>query len=239
MYTFAICDDEPLFAEELAEELAGALDKLLGTAGAAHTADIFNSGEELLRAVEEERKYHAVFLDILMDGKDGVETAKELRARGFAGEIVFVSCSGDFALPSFEVAPMHYLLKPIRRQDICEALRRIFFRGKNSAPLVIRGAGKAHKVIPPEDVMYIEVFRTQIVVHQADGLSETGVGALRELHSRLGEGSFYRCHRSFIINFDYISGIRRYEFVLKNGMTVPIAKNRYDKALLAMTNYLK
>ena len=235
MYYFAICDDDPLFVQNLAESLG----KLLEEEDVLFHISRFSSGEELLDSLGEGQDYTALFLDVLMGGKSGLQTARILRDRNFEGEIVYITRSPDYALESFSTAPAHYLLKPVCEQDLREALRRIFLHGRKLTALVISDIKKVRRVIAPREIVCIEVFRTQIVIHLRDGSAVTGVGALRDLYGRLGSPAFYLCHRSFIVNFGYVAAIRRYEFILKDGPTVPIAKNRYDKALLAMTEFFK
>ena len=95
----AICDDEKEIRDMLAEKIG----KLYPQAGLS----LYRSGEELLLA---EKEPDILLLDIQMPGKNGMETAKELRRKNKKAIIIFVTALEDFVFQAFDVGAFHYLV---------------------------------------------------------------------------------------------------------------------------------
>ena len=71
------------------------------------------------------------------------------------------------------------------------------------------------------------LFRSMIDVHETGGCF-TYYEQIRVLEDRLGDKDFFRCHKSFLVNLNYVDSYRRQELLLDNGERIPIAKRRYD-----------
>lgn len=82
----------------------------------------YKSGEDLIDAYENGKFYDIIFLDIYMDQLNGMDTAKLLRTKGINTAIVFLTSSADFAIESYEVRALSYLLKPITFEKFQELL---------------------------------------------------------------------------------------------------------------------
>ena len=76
----------------------------------------YENGEDFINAAMQNR-FSAAFLDIYMDGIDGVETAKRLRAFDVECLLVFTTTSTDHALQGFQVRAMDYLVKPFAEDE--------------------------------------------------------------------------------------------------------------------------
>lgn len=108
----AICDDEKEIRELLAEKTV----KLYPQADVS----LWQSGEKLLSAGE---KPDILLLDIQMQRKDGMETARELRKQDKAVIIIFVTALSDFVFQAFDVGAFHYLVKPFDDGKFSEVLK--------------------------------------------------------------------------------------------------------------------
>lgn len=89
MITFAICDDEPLMARELAGHLAGYMKEKSMT---DYSVSSFSNGCALLERVD---SFDVIFLDIQMEQPNGMETARLLRQRGVHSLLIFVTVLKD------------------------------------------------------------------------------------------------------------------------------------------------
>lgn len=107
----AVCDDE----KETRNMLAEKIERFYPNAGLS----LYQSGEELLRA---DSQPDILFLDIQMTGKDGMETARELRRRQQKTIIIFVTALDDFVFEAFDVGAFHYLVKPFQNGKLIEVL---------------------------------------------------------------------------------------------------------------------
>ena len=108
----AIVDDERRDCAALNEMLAERLSR-------PAFIDVYNSG---VRFLDSEMRYDLIFLDIVMEGLDGIETARRLRERDMGCLIVFLTSSSKYAWDAFPVHPFDYLLKPIDKARLARVL---------------------------------------------------------------------------------------------------------------------
>lgn len=83
--------------------------------------------------------------------------------------------------------------------------------------------------IVKQDIMYIESDKMYAYVHTADRALKFRI-QLKEILTRLNDVNFQRCHQSFIVNMDYIYSLKRYEIILRNGVSIPVSK-AYSKQI--------
>ena len=126
------------------------------------------SADEALAALAE-RPLDALFLDVRMPGLDGLELARVLRRFERPPAIVFVSAFDDAAVDAFELAALDYLVKPVSRQRLDEAVERVR-RATGAAPL---GADGLDADVLPVDMLRGGgtrlLARTSILYLQAHG----------------------------------------------------------------------
>ncbi len=232
MYDIAICDDDAAFATAFSAQLTRALE----TKGAACTITVFSEPAMLRRAVEHGSRFALLFLDVLFsEAEQGLRLAASLREMGLDADIVFVSSSPAFAAASFDAAPLHYLIKPVREDKLNAALAR--FLDKN-APYQLRlDKGRGYLQVPLAEVTFFEIFVRDIVIHKTNGTKETCVGTLKELEDRLPANTFVRPHRSYLVNLDHISEIVRYKIRVSSGETVPVSQKLYASVQQAIIHH--
>ena len=96
----------------------------------------FESGEEFLAAAKK-RPFTVVFLDIYMNGANGIEIARELRMSDSDCFLIFTTTSTDHALEGFRVRALHYLVKPYNEKEISTLLDEILSRIPDSGKKAI------------------------------------------------------------------------------------------------------
>ena len=114
-----------------AQRLEGLLRLAFGN-GYILVCDHFESGDAFLQAFPS-RAYQAVFLDICMEGTNGIDTARTLRRTDPDLPLVFVTSSPEYVWDAFPVHPFDYLLKPYREEklfQLADELRRVLFRAE-------------------------------------------------------------------------------------------------------------
>lgn len=234
MYQIAICDDE---AQDLAKiaELAGALLREQGLACGIQT---FAAAQELAAARLKGAAWDLILLDIIMEGQDGIELANALRAAGDETDLVFITCSPEYALAGYGSYPVSYLLKPITRKNLGPVLARCLKRREKQPRLVLDGAGGGKVALPLAEIVYIEIFRREVVVHCKSG-PVACQGALNAVLERLPAELFYRCHRSFVVNLACVNEIHKYFFELTGGARAPIAMRAYPEARRRWLEFLQ
>lgn len=236
----AICDDNPADLarmEALLREENGAM-----TDGLDRSADLildgYPSGDALIAAVREGAGYEAYFIDVMMEGLSGIETAQKLnQISGRSFDLVFTTNSADFALDAFGVSAVDYLLKPIDAQK----LRRALSRCRNLAALpecVTITKNKRSYRIAKQEITFIESYGHTCVFHM--GSRElTAYMTMEAALSLVSDNTFVRCHKSYIVSLAHVQSIGGDSLLLRDGASVPIGRamrkqfhERYDEYLI-------
>ena len=229
----AICDDEKNIREFIAEKVKKQYAK----------ADIvfFSSGEELLLY---DKQIEILIIDIQMNGKNGMETARELRKKDKKVIIIFVTAIEDYVYQAFDVGAFHYLVKPIddvKFADVfCRAVEEwemqdIHTRQPEEKYVMINNGG-IHSKVMLEDIVYAEVFNRKVVIHKLKDEIEY-YGKLSDLEALAGD-SFFRPHRAYLINFKYVEKYNATTIFLEKG-TVLMAKQNYPEFVKKYMKYIQ
>lgn len=194
-----------------------------------------------------------VFLDIQMPDLSGLEVARHLTGPD-APAVVFVTAYVQHAVEAFEVAALDYLLKPIRRERLAEAVRRVAHevrsgRRAGGQAAAVRSVLKTPevqqsleplrrlpvrfrrevKLLDLEQVVRI-VSRDRVVLACAEGREYLVDYTLQELEERLPPGQFVRAHRAALVNIDAIESYGGEDGVLvlrlKDGTRVEASERR-------------
>lgn len=178
---------------------------------------------DALKALEK-GNIQLMFLDIHMPDINGMTLAKTLHAHYLqkTPRIIFVSGSKEFALESYKVDALDYLLKPVSYED--------FFRAAYKAKLYFEGIEKPVKneiELPANDfivlkvdhelirvqlnnILYIEGDKDYAKVYINENNFIKALTTMKDIEKRLPKTSFMRVHRSFIVSLDKIAAIQNY-----------------------------
>ena len=134
--------------------------------------DIFEyeNGETFLTSAKE-CPFTVVFLDIYMNGSNGIDTAKELRRSDTDCLLIFTTTSTDHALEGFQVRALHYLVKPYSENDISVLADEILSRIPDSGKYIDVKVNGSNIQIPFRKIIYAEHFSHMIHIH-TDGERE-------------------------------------------------------------------
>ncbi|QNM05322.1 LytR/AlgR family response regulator transcription factor [Qiania dongpingensis] len=232
MYRIMVCDDDKADREKTEALVIRLMERL----GEACRTEYAASPEELLRAREKGAEWDLILLDILMDGPSGLQLAEELHRDGDGTDVVFVTSCAEYALEGYRSYPVSYLLKPLTKENLMPVLEHCLSRWREEPFLNLDIGEGGREMVPLKEICYIEVFRRELVVHCA-GRDVTGTGALSAVIKQLPATKFYRSHRSFLVNLEWVTGIQRYHYILKDRNTVPIAVRSYAEAQQKWLDY--
>ena len=230
MYRIAICD--PSVAD--AQELYNKVQQLASEMQIEVLIDSFRSARALYEAAKE-HSYKLILLETEIGGKSGVDLARHIRFHDKDTAFIFVTAKEEYALAAYSVFPAGYILKRVTRAKLYEPFMHVFRseRGKN---YLFRTAEGGEIAINAGDLLYIEVFGTELVFH-CKRENVRGTGSLAGAEALLPKESFYRSHRNFIVNLAYAQKIERYFFGMQNGEKVAVAKNRFTEARAVFEEY--
>jgi DNA-binding LytR/AlgR family response regulator len=167
----------------------------------------------------------------------GIEFARNLRLSRCEADIIFVSATDEQALAAYSAFPIGYILKPFQRKRLRAPFRRAASKYVKRQSVMFHDLGGVKISIAVDEILYIEVIGNELDIHCRTGVSKC-VGSLSETYLDLPQKQFYRSHRSFIVNLNYVVRAAKYYFVMDNGDKVTIAKNRYAEAKGILTDFI-
>jgi DNA-binding LytR/AlgR family response regulator len=212
--------------------------RMLEASPAVDRVESAASAEEALVALGDGAAIDAVFLDVRMPGLGGLELARVLRRFEHAPAIVFVSAFDDAAVGAFEVAAVDYLVKPVSRRRLDEAIERAARRAAPDEPAAeddetlavdaLRGGGT--RLLPRSTVLYLQAHGDYVRVASSEGRFLVRA-RLSDLEERWAGHGFVRVHRGFVVNLRRAVEVRprlngTAVLVMTDGAEVPIARRQ-------------
>lgn len=166
-----------------------------------------------------------VLLDIQMPGKNGFVYLDELKRNSIQPGIIFITAYEDYAIRAIKNSAFDYLLKPVRKNELIDAIERYSdFLKQNRASEYTRllellnragpervrlNTRTGYFFVDPADILYIEAQRNYSLIRLASGKSETSTLSLGNLEKFFGSNNFIRISRSYIININHIARVDR------------------------------
>lgn len=166
----------------------------------------------------ERLKPDVVLLDIRMPGGDGLEAAVRINQMAEPPAVIFVTAFGDHALAAFDAEAVDYLLKPVRRERLADALQkaRRLNRAQLKALQQTPVEGRQHllcrrrgdlALIPIDDVRFLQADQKYVTVNHVGG-EDLIEDSLRQLEDEFGD-RFVRIHRNALVARRYLAGLER------------------------------
>lgn len=225
MINVAICDE----LEKHREYLEDLIREYFVTL--AYDIHIFNftSGEQLINYYfYEKSEIDIIFLDVFLGQVNGIEVAKKIRELDGVVKIIFTTNSTEHVLESFCVFPFNYLIKPINKDMLFKVLKyAVFLIDKEKQKSIVIKFDNEMQTIFYKDIKYIESFGKKINIYTKKGILSFN-SKLDQVEAKINDKRFLRCHKSFLVNMDYISGIENYCFILLDNSQVPIKQREFS-----------
>ena len=221
VYRIAIVDDSNIDAEYVQSILhAWAQDRQAGV-----HAQRFVSAENFLFHYAENKNWDILLLDIEMGAMDGVTMAKRVRQDNEAVQIVFITGYSDYIAEGYEVAALHYLMKPVNREKLLTVLDRAMEKRRQEERCLNLEAYGEMVRIPFYEIRYLDVHQNYVTVHaKADYTVKRTLGDFeKELDDR-----FFRVGRGMILNLKYIQRVTKTEVRLSDGTVLPLPRGAYE-----------
>jgi DNA-binding LytR/AlgR family response regulator len=228
MRVLAVDDELPALAD---------LARMLEASPAVERVETAAPAAEALVALGDGETIDAVFLDVRMPGLDGLELARVLRRFERPPAVVFVSAFDDAAVDAFELDALDYLVKPVSRRRLDEAIERVARRSAIPEPPpedetvavdALRGGGT--RLLPRSSIVYLQAHGDYVRVASTEGRFLVRA-RLSELEERWESHGFVRVHRGFVVNLRRAVEVRprlngTAVLVMVDGAEVPIARRQ-------------
>ena len=233
MHRVAICDDEPVALEEtrLFLERFGACRETV------FSVDCYESGETLLAANLED--VDVLLLDIGMQGCTGMEAARRLRAAGNEICLIFITTMAGYALEGYDVHAFGFLTKPLTYTAFARKMEEAltWIAREKGVKLALK-SGTETDLVSSRDICYLDVLDHNVRLVGKKG-TKSYYANLNRIEQQLEGADFFRCHKSFLVNFRAIETIGQDSLLMDNGDVVPLSKHRKKEFLAAFAKFTR
>ena len=185
---------------------------------------------------------HIYILDIVMPMINGIQAARELRWNQPEAQIIFVTSERSFALESFDVNPINYILKPVKKEKLFAtlslAMKHIHLEEEKTVMLKVKGG---YRTLHLNDIMYMDYRNHVVSYHLLSGetvsTNTLRIGFAEYLQKNHKESDFVQCHESVAVNIRSIDKLTKTDIMVRNQEILPVAKGRYAQVSEKYMNY--
>ncbi len=233
MIKIAVCDDNRYSIDDVLQHLKTYAENT----GINYSASSFSSGEQLLSAG---KRYDLIFMDYQFGENEdnGITVSEKLKKISPKTAIVFLSGYSDVVFDTFKVGAFRFLLKPIDQGKINEMMDSFILSLGNEQMVRLHTDGK-NQMIAERSIIYIESKSRDILVYSTEAREPMYCHEnLTSIESRLKGKNFFRCQRSFLINFYHISSYKYANVTMDNGDIIEISRKKYRDFLNGYSDYI-
>lgn len=223
MIKIAVCDDDIAFT--------GTTQTFLDRISAEHHEElqisVFLSGSALVKEYQNGNSFDLIFLDIEMDGMDGIATARHIREQDYHALIVYISSHDEYLRQLFEAEPFRFLKKPVSYDEFCT----VFFQARKRIVAMQNSffcfrSGKNLMKVFCRDILYFESSGRKVILHTLQHAYEF-YDKLNNIEEKLGDFRFVRIHKAYLVNLDNVESFQYERLALTDGTILSISeKNR-------------
>lgn len=222
MRRIIICDNDQKIVSELGQLIERVFPEQFQISGYVSSRQLVYEMEDGFLELPD-----MLFLGVRMKEIDGIETAQHFQKKLPEVKIVFVTESPECAEEIFDdIRPFGLLLRPFRRERlekyIVRGLEEEGYRGKM---VKIKKKGKGY-YMPVDEILYVESKGRKLTIHK--------IGGTESVYEKISgfcdtyQEDFFRCHKGYAVNHRQISKIAPSGIILKNGMVVPISRQKFQ-----------
>ncbi len=205
--------------------------------------DIAKTGKKALQLIAS-KKPDVVFLDIELPDMTGFELLQQVDDINF--KTIFTTAHSHYAIRAFRFNALDYLIKPIKETELDEAVKRLLKSAGNNievkhalSNLELKSVENQKLVLPTQNgtlrlplkqITHIEGERNYSFIYLSNGSRELSSKNLAYFEDILIDKSFFRSHRSYLVNRYHINALKSDQFVFKNGVEIPISRRKRTEA---------
>lgn len=219
----AIVDD----VEQDRQVLAALLENLLNKNDFSCTIKTFERAEAFLKVFEKDA-FDLCFMDIFMDGMNGMDAAKYIATADPDCMLIFLSTSPDYMAEGYIVRAWRYLLKPISKEALCRILPQCIERAVlDRRRLEVRINGKIRE-IPYSKILYLIRVNRHIEIHLTDQIVTlpSTQSFTKTTEALLEDYRFILSCKGVVVNMIHVVQLSGSDFIMDNGEKAPISQRR-------------
>ena len=205
--------------------LAGYIGDWAGARCLTAETECFDSGEAFAES-SKSQKYDLVLMDIMMGGKNGIETARLMRRVSLDTLLVFITSSAEFMADAFPCHAFDYVMKPYTKERI-EQLLDEAHRALHKGGEYIEVTADRQKIkLLLSDILYAYSYSNYCIIYTKTGERKVRVSFTALSQQLLQYPSFAVVSRGVIVNFDNTSHISGLDCLMTNGDRVPVSRRK-------------
>ncbi len=226
----AICDDNRAYVDEL-ERIIKAI---IRNEVSSFEIDLYYDSQKIY---ENDTGYDIAFLDIEMPGYTGIDIAKKLKSLNPHIIIFIITSYNKYLDDAMDLNVFRYIQKPIDPMRVKIGLEKAFKCIDNNVITFYLKKGKTSKSLVSNDIVYIETVgrSTKVVTIDNEYISDNKMDFWR---TKLVASFFFRIHKSFIVNMNYITDYQRDSVVLVKRYQVPVSYRKQAEFRKAFLSYI-
>ncbi|MCM1227583.1 MAG: LytTR family DNA-binding domain-containing protein [Clostridium sp.] len=239
MVRIAIVDDE----QEQIDLISGIVSDFFNERSIDITINRFMSGEALLSEIAE---YNLIFLDIQMDGIDGIETAQRLRVTNKKAVLFYITSFRDYIQKSMTIHPFAFIVKPYSEEEVIKNLKDYLeyeesINKNNMKDIFQTNTLNGHYVsINMNDISYFHYLENRTVELVTTTDQYKIKDSLMNIYNKLNHKYFIISNQSFIVNLYHIreiDGINK-TIIMKNDAVILIPRRKYNDIIESLNRLI-
>lgn len=239
MIRICICDDDILyssFLENCILKFTSTID------GLEVDIDIYESGISLTESItRKQESYQILFLDMEMEGMNGIETAREIRKVNKSLYIIYVTSYEKYSIESFEVSPYRYLIKPIDENNIQTVLAQVIEELMVNKQYLFFKYQNAQYQIECDSIIVIksELSRMIRIILTENNESTIFYGKIKDIEKDLNPLVFVKVNSGTIVNLKHVNIVTNKEIKMNDGNVYPISRGQKQEVKIKYNSFLE
>lgn len=232
MINIAICDDESVICDEIAENIENNRNHFLEE---IHLS-IYTNGESLYEDLVKGNHFDLIFLDIELYQLNGIEIGAIIRNNldNQLTQIVYISSQQKYAMELFTMHPLDFLLKPLKPKQIIHCIKLTLKLRQQEIKFFSYQTKNVTKKVPLTDIYYFESDARKVKISYAGGDDEF-YGKLNDIYEEIKSFPFLYIHKSYIVNYLWVKISKPGEITLENGKILPISRSMQKQVVKRIT----
>ncbi len=228
-----ICDDDPEFLEQIHTFLQRNLPY-------SCQMELTDGRDALFRLLQEDTRYDLLLMDIRLEEDNGIEAARQVLEQYPQIPVIFITGYPDlyFERVFLTLRPWGFVKKPVNWDLLLALVQKCLRRQEENRKQFLSVRTKQGVAqIPMKEIRYVESQGHMIMFHMREEIYET-YGRLTETQKQLPL-YFICCHKSFLVNPAYIKTYETRQFVMENGVRIPISQMKRKEARQKFFSWLE
>ncbi len=229
MIKIAIVDDNQFYISEVKKLLSQSL------VTAIYETYEYTSCDSFIKEIDRIH-FDIVFLDIVLDKKDGIELGTIINSKQPDANIIFISSNSDYFKDVYKVKHSYFLTKDFEKERFDDAVSKVI-ASLSKEYIVVHEKNEICR-INLKKVLYFESHLKHTKVHMSDGtVTEYNIN-MNDIEASISHSHFLRVHKSFIVNMAHIRRYSRQMIYLIGDILVPISRSYVNTVKEKLTLYL-